>query len=94
MSTQGTAVVDFGANGATDASIAVTGQGGFTAGTNLAEAWINPVASANNTADNHWVEEFHTPLCSDQITGVGFTIRVRPRLGLLFGKYNLAWVWN
>ena len=94
MSTQGTTIIDFGANGATDASIAVTGQAAFVAGTNLAEAWVNPVASANNTSDNHWVEEFAPALCSDQITGTGFTARLRARRGVAFGKYNIAWVWN
>ena len=94
MATQGTAVIDFGANGATDASVAITGQAGFVAGTSLAEAWVNPVASANNTADNHWAEEFTPAMCSDQITGTGFTARLRVRAGRAFGKYNIAWVWN
>jgi hypothetical protein len=94
LSTQGTATVDFGSTGKTDAKVTVSGQAAFTAGTNLAEAWINGVASANNTADNHVFEEFHTPVITNQITGSGFDIILRVRRGLAFGIYNLAWVWN
>ena len=68
MATQGTAIVDFGPTGKTDASIAIIGQAGFTAGTNLVEAWISPIASSNNTADNHWVERLNVPMVINQIT--------------------------
>ena len=94
MATQGTAIIDFGTNGKTDSSIAVTGQAGFTAGTNLVEAWLSPVASANNTADNHWVERLNVPMVINQITGTGFTIVVKCNQGLAFGLYNTNWVWN
>ena len=54
MATQGTAIVDFGPTGKTDASIAIIGQAGFTAGTNLVEAWISPLASSNNRHRLHY----------------------------------------
>ena len=94
MATQGTASIDFGADGKTDASVAVTGQAGFVAGTNLAEAWISPIASANNTADNHWVEILDKPQVIDQVTGTGFTIVLKCNQGRAFGQFNLNWVWN
>ena len=94
MAIQGTAIIDFGTTGKTDASIAVIGQAGFTAGTNLVEAWISPVASSNNTSDNHWVERLNVPMVINQITGTGFTIMVKCNQGVAFGLYNTNWVWN
>jgi len=53
----GTTTIDFGAfPGATDATVAVTGQAAIVAGS-LVEAWIRPVATADHTADEHRVEE-------------------------------------
>ena len=94
MATQGTVTIDFGTNGKTDASVKVTGQAGFTAATNLAEAWISPMATSNNTEDNHWVESLDSPRIINQITGVGFTIVMKCNIGKAFGQYNLNWVWN
>lgn len=56
MGAQGTAVLDFGAfPGSSDAFVDVTGQTGFTS-TNLIEAWLNPIDTADHTADEHIVE--------------------------------------
>ena len=92
MSTQGTAVVDFG-TGACDASVTITGQTGFVAGTTLVEAWVQCIASSNNLADNHWVEGLYVNV-GNQITGVGFTIYVICDMGKANGQYNINWVWN
>ena len=94
MATQSTATIDFGINGATDASVTVTGQAGFVAGTNLVEAWISPLATSNNTADNHWFESLDRPMIINPITGVGFTIVLKCNFGRAFGQYNLGWVYN
>ena len=94
MATQGNTTVDFGAAGATDARVAVTGQAGFTTGTNQVEAWIDGRSSANNTADNHVFEDWEPVIVGKQITGTGFTIYVKPSRGRAFGIYNLSWVWN
>lgn len=93
MSAQGTATVNFGA-GALEASVAVTGQTGFTAGTNLLEAW----ALANETVgsssdDSAWVEQMLV-FATYQITGTGFTILMKPAIGKAVGSYNVGWVWN
>ena len=92
MSTQGTAVVNFG-SGALEASVAVTGQSGITT-SNLVEAW----ALANETVgsqpnDAAWVELLRV-YAIRIVGGTGFTIIVKPQLGSAFGSYNVGWVWN
>ena len=69
----GTATLDFGAfPGASDASVAVTGQTGIVAGS-LVEAWIRPVATADHTADEHRVETLEV-VAGNIVAGTGFTI--------------------
>lgn len=73
MATQGTAVLNFGAfPGASDASVAVTGQAGIVAGS-LVEAWIRPVATADHTADEHMIETIKV-VAGNIVAGTGFTI--------------------
>ena len=93
MSTQGTAPIDFG-TGKSDASAVVTGQAAYNSATMLVEAWIDPIVTANNTIDNHWVEDFSMPMITNKITGTGFTIVLRCRNGNASGIYNSAWVFN
>jgi hypothetical protein len=69
----GTAVLNFGAfPGATDASVAVTGQAGILAGS-VVNAWLRPTASADHTADEHLVESLKV-LAGNIVPGTGFTI--------------------
>lgn len=93
MSAQGTASVNFG-SGALEASVAVTGQAGFTAGTNLVEAWMlaNEAVGSQND-DSVWVEQMQC-FATYAVTGTGFTIIVKPALGRAVGTYNVGWVWN
>lgn len=50
---QGTMMINFGAfPGKSDATVAVSGLGGET----LVEAWIMPVATADHSVDEHWVD--------------------------------------
>jgi hypothetical protein len=73
---QGTTTVNFGAfPGASDASVAVTGQAGILANS-LAEAWIFPVATADHSADEHWVETIDC-WAMTVVAGTGFTITAR-----------------
>lgn len=122
----GTVEVDFGAfPGASDASVAVTGQTGIL-GTSLVEAWLLPADTADHTADEHWVEKIRV-MAGNIVAGTGFTIYARnenqileplevsgisgfrgtaattygtsspSRGGLgtrLYGRWNVAWVWN
>ena len=73
MGAQGTATIDFGAfPGASDASVAVTGQAAIVSGS-LVEAWIRPEATADHTADEHMVETLKV-FAADIVAGTGFTI--------------------
>ena len=73
MSAQGTALLDFGAfPGASDASIVIAGQTGILSGS-LVEAWIFPAATADHTADEHWVESLRV-FAGNVVAGSGFTI--------------------
>ena len=73
MATTGTATLDFGAfPGASDASVAVTGQAAIVAGSYV-ECWIRPVATADHTADEHMVETIKV-IAGNISAGVGFTI--------------------
>ena len=73
MPGQGTTTVDFGAfPGKTDASAAVTGQAGIGAGS-LVEAWIFPTATADHSADEHWVDPPEV-FAGNVVAGTGFTI--------------------
>ena len=128
---QGTATLDFGAfPGASDASVAVTGQGAIL-GTALVEAWIFPAATADHSADEHMLETLKV-FAHSIIAGTGFTISgfntseiheplephgigrqhntsttllqnqgfgsATPSIGgkgtLIYGQWNIAWVWN
>jgi hypothetical protein len=97
MGAQGTATLTFGAfPGASDASVAVTGQAGILSGS-LVEAWVLPAATADHTADEHIVEELSV-LAGNVVAGTGFTVYGvhRPSLGdtRLYGTWNIGWVWN
>jgi hypothetical protein len=73
MGAQGTTTITFGAfPGASDASVAVTGQAGIT-GTSLVEAWIYPVATADHSVDEHMLEPFRV-FAHSISAGTGFTI--------------------
>lgn len=95
MGAQGSDVIDFGANGASDATLVITGQAAIL-GTSLAEAWIIPADSADHLADEHLVEPIQVYAMSI-VAGTGFTIRAIYRgLGdtMAFGRWNVGWVWN
>lgn len=96
MGAQGTAVLDFGAfPGKSDASVAVTGQAGILA-TSLVDAWVNLVATADHSADEHLLEtiDIRAGLI---VAGTGFTIYgFNEGSGdtRIYGLWNIAWVWN
>ena len=98
MGAQGTATVDFGAfPGASDTSVAVTGQAGILSGS-LVEAWILPAATADHSADEHIVEELIVT-AGNIVAGTGFTIYGlhSPTSGgdtMLYGTWNIAYAWN
>ena len=69
----GTTTVDFGAfPGASDASVAITGQTGILVGS-IIEAWLVAQPTADHTADEHRVETISVT-CGNIVAGTGFTI--------------------
>ncbi len=71
-----TTTVDFGVfPGKTDTSLAITGQTGILAAS-LVEAWMLPQATADHTADEHWVEDIMV-VAGNIVVGTGFTIYAR-----------------
>lgn len=70
---QGTTTVNFGTfPGATDAIVNVTGQGSILS-TSLVEAWVFPTATADHSADEHWVDGPQV-VAGNVVAGTGFTI--------------------
>lgn len=102
MGASGTSTLDFGAfPGASDASVAVTGQAAIVSGS-LVEAWIRPVASADHSADEHMVETFQV-FANTIVAATGFTIsgfntsQLDSPIGdgtRIYGTWTIAWVWN
>lgn len=73
MATTGTTTVNFGAfPGSSDTSVTVTGQATIASGS-FVEAWITPTATADHTADEHWVEPIKV-VAGNVVAGTGFTI--------------------
>jgi hypothetical protein len=101
----GTATLDFGAfPGKTDASVAVTGQTGILAGS-LVEAWIFPATTVEHSVDEHLLEDIRI-VAGNVVAGTGFTIygilpssvfndnQNNDNVPLLYGRWNIAWVWS
>ena len=83
-----TTTVDFG-TGKTDVSVAVSVP---ALTTEYIEAWIVPVATASNTADNHWVEDLSV-IAGPANSGVGFTLYAKCKTGLAHGVYTVGYAY-
>jgi hypothetical protein len=94
MGAQGTADLDFTAfPGKSDASVAVTGQGGIVAGS-LVEAWLRPVDTADHKADEHLLAQVEVT-AGNIVAATGFTIYGVTRDNTRsYGIWKVAWVWN
>lgn len=93
MSTQGITTVNFG-TGAFEATVVITGQAGYTVGTNAAEGWALCTEVVGAVADDSsWVEGLEVK-AKNHINGTGFTLAVKPKTGMAYGVYNIGWVWN
>lgn len=92
-STTGTATVDFGAfPGKTDASLDITGQASI-ANDSLVKVHKRLVATADHSADEHWVEEMDVEV-GNVVAGTGFTVYAKTRNQRIYGLWNVAWEWN
>lgn len=90
MPASGTALVDFGAfPGACDASVGVTGQSGITTAS-LVEAWLIPVATADNTADEHIMPGAPRVIAGAIIDGVGFTVYANASPGVPIARVQVG----
>lgn len=93
MPAQGSAVVDFGAEAADRASVAVTGQTGILS-TSDVEAYFMSAGTAENDADAHILANSLMSLTAGGVTaGVGFTISALCQARAT-GKFNIKWVWS
>lgn len=89
----GTTTVNFGAYpGSTDASVAVTGQASIVDGS-VVKAWRRIVATADHSADEHWVEEDLDVYAGNIVAATGFTIYAKSRSGRLYGSFTISWSW-
>ncbi len=71
--TRGVTTVNFGAfPGASDASATITGQAGIAAGSRV-RAWIEATATADHSADEHWLETIDV-IAGNIDDATGFTI--------------------
>lgn len=95
MGAQNIATLDFGTfPGKSDASVVITGQASILAGS-LVEAWLLPAATADHSADEHLIETLDV-FAGNIVAGTGFTIYgINEGFGtLIYGQWNVAWVWN
>jgi hypothetical protein len=88
---QGSATIDFG-TGASDARIAVTGQGSIGAGSKV-QAWLSGLATSNNLMDAGFAEDIAV-FAGDIVNGTGFTVYAFCRNGRAFGQYVANWSWT
>lgn len=71
--TGSTATIDFGVfPGASDTSLAITGQAGIVSGS-IVKAWIQPASTSDHSADEHIVEPIRV-YAGNISPGTGFTI--------------------
>ncbi len=110
MGAQGTATLNFGSfPGSQEASVAVIGQTGITAGS-LVDAWVLPADGTDHSADEMRVDPIRVTV-GNIVAGTGFTIYGYPgdvqvfgtktaygglpdQQADTYGAYNVAWVWN
>lgn len=90
----GTAVLDFGATPADEASVVVTGQAAIASGSHV-EAFFMREATGDNTVEEHEEAAALCPLvCGVIVAGTGFTIYAHPIAGLGLGTFNVRWAWT
>ncbi len=89
----GTAVIDFGAIPANEASVSVSDPT-IVVGAYI-EPWIMARSTADNTADDHkQAAAFFRLVASEPIPGVGFTITAYCLVGQATGAFKVEWTWS
>jgi hypothetical protein len=99
MGANGTALLDFGAYpGVNEVTLDVTGQTGFVSTSNV-EAYVQPKATADHSADEHRIEEIQVSAvyqADGTIRLYGRSTALGSRDGnghCLYCKFNTGWVW-
>jgi hypothetical protein len=85
----GTATIDFGA-GSTTATASVSVP--EITSEEKVEAWLVPIDSTNNTADDHWIEDLAV-MAGPAVEGVGFTVYAKCNTLQAHGVYNFNYVY-
>lgn len=98
----GEATLNFGAfPGASDASVAVTGQAGVAPDSSV-QAWVVPKATADHSVDEHILEAIKV-FAGNIVAGTGFTIygisdnQLQDPAGntpMLWGQWSVRWAWT
>lgn len=94
MGASGTATLDFGAIGSkgNTASIAVTGQSGITAASQI-DAWLRIEATPEHSIDELLIDPVRVT-AGNIVAGTGFTIYCDMPYGTAYGIYKVDWAWN
>jgi hypothetical protein len=89
----GTAVLDFGAVPATEASVSVSAQDDITAAS-FVEAWFMARATVDNDASAHMqAAATMRVVCSEPAAGA-FTITAYCLHGAATGTFKVEWTWS
>ena len=91
MGAQGTAILDFGTAGRT-AQVDVTSQA-VQSGT-LIEAWLGGQSTAQNSVDEHGIEQIKVWWSAPDVAGSKFTIFAECVYGMVHGTFKPNWAWN
>lgn len=90
----GTAILDFGATPASEASVDVSGQSGIGLASRI-RVWFSGSAMGDNDIGSHLQAGAMTMLVPGSIiAGVGFSIYATIRTGLATGQFRISWIWS
>lgn len=90
----GTALLDFGSDPNSSASVYVSGQTGLLT-TSKVRISITGVSTADNTIQDHLTLAANSRLTAgNMIANTGFTIYAESQYGIYTGKYQVNWVWR
>lgn len=89
----GTAELDFGSGaGSNEASVAVTGIAGITAGAKVEAFFMRDTSPDHSVGDHLYAAALVGLACGSVSAGVGFTIYARS-LEKLTGRFTVNYVW-
>jgi hypothetical protein len=94
MGSEGFTTINFGSTPTDEASIAVTGQAGIVAGSDIEAFWQGDTASGNGVDEHLEGGAMCKLVCGSVIAGTGFTITAYPTMALATGTFKIHWVWN